>query len=120
MFKKISLKAKIIGGSCITLILLVIVGVIGVRATRSLMESNQWVVHTYEVIAEAKQILSTAVDMETGMRGYLLAGEDGFLDPYTRGKENFYRQIATLSKRVDDNPAQVRLLAEAKTRSMNG
>ncbi len=114
MFEKVSLKAKIIGASCATLVLLVIVGAIGVMAIRSLTESNKWVAHTYEVIAEAQQILSTAVDMETGMRGYLLAGKDDFLHPYTQGKENFYKQIATLSETVGDNPAQVRLLGEAK------
>ncbi len=114
MLKNISLKAKILGGSCVTLVLLVVVGIIGVRATGSLTENNKWVVHTYDVIADAKQILAMAVDMETGMRGYLLAGEDGFLDPYTHGKENFYKQVATLSKTVDDNPAQVQLLGEAK------
>ncbi|MCP4757393.1 MAG: chemotaxis protein [Proteobacteria bacterium] len=114
MFKSISLKVKILGLSCTILVLLVVVGLIGARATRSLSESNKWVVHTYEVIADAKQILATAVDMETGMRGYLLAGKDGFLDPYTRGKENFSKQIATLSETVDDNPAQVQLLGEVK------
>ena len=31
-------------------------------------------------------IEAAAVDMETGMRGYLLAGQEGFLDPYTDGR----------------------------------
>ena len=35
MFKNMSLKAKVIGGSCITLVLMVVVGIIGVRAMYS-------------------------------------------------------------------------------------
>ncbi|WP_240906059.1 CHASE3 domain-containing protein, partial [Thiorhodococcus mannitoliphagus] len=74
-----------------------------------------WVDHTYEVMATAEAILAAAVDMETGMRGYLLAGRDAFLEPYNNGKERFYALVASLSKTVDDNPAQVALLKEINT-----
>lgn len=57
-------------------------------------------------------ILGAAVDMETGMRGYLLAGEDGFLDPYTNGYKAFKKEVAELKETVSDNPAQVTLLTE--------
>ncbi len=75
-------------------------------------EATGWVKHTYKVIDEAKEILASAVDMETGMRGYLLAGQDGFLDPYRQGKQNFFEQLAALKKTVSDNPAQVTLVEE--------
>ena len=114
MWKKISLREKIIGGSCITLILMVILGIISINATTSLTDTNKWVNHTHEVIGDANNILASAVNMETGMRGYLLAGKEGFLNPYTQGKEDFRKEIASLSKTVDDNPAQVQLLREAK------
>ena len=39
-------------------------------------DTTGWVEHTSKVLAAAAQILANAVDMETGMRGYLLAGED--------------------------------------------
>jgi methyl-accepting chemotaxis protein len=70
--------------------------------------------HTYKVIAKAQAIVASAVDMETGMRGYLLAGEDQFLQPYNSGEKNFYLLINELSKTVSDNPAQVTLLNESK------
>ena len=78
-------------------------------------QTTQWVTHTYEVIAQAKQILAAAVDMETGMRGYLLAGEEGFLDPYNSGQKNFSAVIGELKNTVNDNPAQVKLLSEIET-----
>ena len=58
--------------------------------------------------------MTAAVDMETGMRGYLLARRDDFLAPYERGSIKFHELIAGLRKTVDDNPAQVQLLAEAE------
>ena len=77
-------------------------------------QNEEWVTHTYEVIEHANAILAAAVDMETGMRGYLLAGQEEFLAPYTGGAEQFYALIASLSETVNDNPAQVKLLAEAE------
>ena len=89
----------------------------GTRVSHDLevMHDNEtWVSHTHEVIAQANAILAAAVDMETGMRGYLLAGQEDFLAPYTSGSERFHTLIAGLSETVNDNPAQVQLLAETE------
>ncbi|WP_409201581.1 methyl-accepting chemotaxis protein [Leisingera sp. S132] len=37
----------------------------------------------------AKNLLAAAVDMETGMRGFLLAGEESFLTPFVQGTQRF-------------------------------
>lgn len=79
-----------------------------------LRELNVWVEHTYQVIGSAQAIVAAAVDMETGMRGFLLAGDDNFLQPYDQGKVSFYQLINELSETVADNPAQVSLLNESK------
>ncbi|MCH7711297.1 MAG: CHASE3 domain-containing protein [Proteobacteria bacterium] len=85
-----------------------------VEENLEIMKKNEeWVTHTYEVIAEANAILASAVDMETGMRGYLLAGQDAFLAPYEGGRKQFGELSASLQKTVNDNPAQVQLLKEA-------
>lgn len=76
---------------------------------------SQRVEHTYRVIATAQAIIAAAVDMETGMRGFLLAGKDEFLTPYINGKEQFYNLISQLSNTVSDNPAQIMLLGSAKS-----
>ncbi|MCP3901767.1 MAG: chemotaxis protein [Desulfobacteraceae bacterium] len=115
MFKNMGLKTKIILGSCVTLALMVVLGLISVNANKTLTQSNKLVDHTHVVIAEANSIIAAGVDMETGMRGYLLAGQEQFLDPYKGGRKNFYELIETLSKTVNDNPAQVQLLSEVKT-----
>ncbi len=78
------------------------------KISSKIVEKNvYWVEHTNNVIIEAKQLLIYAIDMETGMRGYLLTGSDDFLEPYNLGYKNFFKQIEHLSKKVSDNPAQV-------------
>jgi len=81
---------------------------------KELKQLNAWVEHTYKVIATAQTIVAAAVDMETGMRGYLLAGKEEFLEPYNQGKKQFYQKIVELKNTVSDNPAQVALLDESK------
>ncbi|NRA89126.1 MAG: CHASE3 domain-containing protein, partial [Rhizobiales bacterium] len=77
-------------------------------------DNEKWVSHTHKVIASANKMLAAAVDMETGMRGYLLAGEDAFLAPYTQGSKTFFKLVAGLTSTVSDNKAQVTLLNQMK------
>ena len=84
---------KMIAGNCAPLLFVVALGGVCLWSVGSLIKSTGWVDHTHEVIAEAKAIEASAVDMETGMRGYLLAGQDGFLDPYVNGGEQFTSKL---------------------------
>lgn len=83
-------------------------------SSSSSIEVQNWIEHTYKVIGVAHSIIASAVDMETGMRGFLLAGKDTFLEPFNAGKEQFYTTIKILTKLVSDNPSQVTLLNESK------
>ncbi len=112
LFKNLSLKAKMLFGGVAPLIFVVILGVIIYTSVSSLLRSNKWVDHTHNVIQKAMKIEAAAVDMETGMRGFLLAGKDEFLEPYDGGGKRFDALVASLKETVNDNPAQVKLLDE--------
>ena len=115
MFVNLKLRTKIMIGSCLPLILVVALGVITTNSVTSLLETNKMVDHTHMVIADAEKIQAAAVDMETGARGFLLAGEDQFLAPYTGGQETFKETLTHLQATVNDNFAQVQLLSEIST-----
>lgn len=69
-------------------------------------ENTKWTIHTYEVIVEAEKILVALVNMETGQRGYLLAGEENFLDPLRQGEKEFNEALASLKGKTSDNNTQ--------------
>ena len=48
--------------------------------------------------------------METGERGFLIAGRDEYLEPYTGGIKSYKRLLSETKELVNDNPAQVRRL----------
>jgi signal transduction histidine kinase len=44
--------------------------------------------------------------METGYRGFLLTGNESYLDPYSAGRERLPQTLSTLLRETADNPAQ--------------
>ena len=113
-FSSLKTKPKILIGICSPLILLVILGAVSGYSISSIVNTNRWVDHNRVVLAESAAIIGSAVDMETGMRGYLLAGKEGFLDPYKNGEKATYQRIASLKETVNDNPKQVERLEEVE------
>ncbi|WP_397453476.1 response regulator [Pseudomonas sp. NA-150] len=72
-----------------------------------LMSVIHWVEHTDSVINNANRAFKLSVDMETGMRGFLLTGDERFLDPYEVAKPNIRTELKSLEELVADNPPQV-------------
>jgi methyl-accepting chemotaxis protein len=112
MLSNLSFKSKLLSGYGLILSLMVIVSATVFLSVNSLEDEFGWVNHTHQVLDKASKIEASAVDMETGMRGYLLAGKKIFLEPYNNGEKSFDILLNELSKEVADNPAQVALLNE--------
>ncbi len=79
-----------------------------------LLNAMNWVEHTQRVIGNGNEIVKLAVDRETGMRGFLITGDDSFLAPYNLGRARLDAQIASLMELVADNPPQVERLRRVK------
>lgn len=84
----------------------VIIGVVGYRNITSLIETNQWVIHTNEVLRNINLCLSSMQDTETGQRGYIMTGVDSYLEPYSSGSTSAGDYIKTLRELTVDNPNQ--------------
>ncbi|QOY93439.1 response regulator [Massilia sp. UMI-21] len=62
--------------------------------------------HSERVIGNAQEVSKLAADMETGMRGYLLAGDEAFLSPYLLALQRVRSGLDGVAEMVADNPAQ--------------
>ncbi len=113
-FNNLKTRTKILIGASSPLILLVILAIIVISNLGSIVGTNKQVEHTYNVLDKASTIIGSAVDMETGMRGFLLAGKEEFLDPYKGGEKITYDSIAQLQRTVSDNPPQVARLKKVR------
>lgn len=61
---------------------------------------------SYVIIDEANTILISMLNMETGARGYAIAGKDEFLVPFHQGKEELLEHINKLKELTSDNGIQ--------------
>ncbi|CAN2049668.1 methyl-accepting chemotaxis protein [Candidatus Magnetomoraceae bacterium gMMP-1] len=113
--KNVGLRAKIMVGICVPLLLAVTLGILSMININKIVKTNEMVDHTHEVLKNATKIIASTVDMKTGMQGYLLAGKEGFLNPYKHGKKIIYKQIKSLQKNVSNNPKQVKRLSEVES-----
>jgi len=91
-------RTKILTGSGILLAFILLLGGVSYFNISSIVTTNEQVNHTHVVLSKAEGIISSAVDMETGMRGYLLAGKRFFLTPYRSGEISAYEKINQLKK----------------------
>ncbi|MBX8496430.1 response regulator [Pseudomonas cichorii] len=72
-----------------------------------LLSVIQWVEHTDRVLNSTNRAMKLSIDMETGMRGFLLTGQENFLDPYEVAKPLLKAELKNLEELVFDNPTQV-------------
>ncbi len=68
-FSNLKTKPKILIGICSPMVLLLILGGISVYNINTIVDTNEQVSHTFEVLGKSADIVGSAVDMETGMRG---------------------------------------------------
>ncbi len=83
---KWTIGTKIGTGFALALLALLLVGIVSYRSTNVLITSSQSVAHTHEVLERLRLLLATLRDGESGQRGYLITGEDPYLEPYTTAK----------------------------------
>lgn len=88
--------------------------VVSYRAARALQANYQSVSHTYEVLAVIQQIEPALVDAETSQRGYIITGEDRYLEPYVRAVRSAEDGIAKFESLTQDNPHQQRRVPELR------
>jgi len=96
-------------------VLIVIVGVamtLNYRNLSFIEQTNRWTSHTHDVLNAMSRVGAAMVDQETGVRGYLIGGEDKFLDPYRKGIEAYEAAFAEAKRLTSDNGAQQERLAE--------
>jgi CheY-like chemotaxis protein/CHASE3 domain sensor protein len=89
------------------------VGFIALLTARSLQTRSiaaARVTHTLQSIEQLQNILSLAKDAETGQRGFLLTGEDPYLEPFVNAKAQLPGEIGKTQELVAGDPVQVQRL----------
>jgi signal transduction histidine kinase len=62
--------------------------------------------HSEQVLVNANELERLVVDLETGQRGFVITGQERFLEPWQTARTSFPKQAGTLERLVADNPEQ--------------
>jgi methyl-accepting chemotaxis protein len=109
-FSQWTLRQQFIAVVVMVSALICLIVTLAVRSTRRFTGTAIAVEHSYEVINGLERVLSTAKDAETGQRGYVLTGDDSYLEPYREAQGHIDAELTRLRGLVADNPAQTRQL----------
>ncbi len=111
MFHPLKVGHKIIIGYLTILILMIGMTTVLLFNLKHLTEDFTFLVeHDQPVLANAYQLAKLVVDMETGQRGFLLTGQQEFLQPYRNGRKQFAILLNIEKQLISENPAQVAVL----------
>ena len=94
-----------LGFAAVALVLSAVIATGSLSLTR-FSEASGWNTHTYEVLEETTGILGSLVNIETGQRGFLVAGQDEFLEPLIAGKKAFVKHFDEGKRLTSDNATQ--------------
>ena len=92
--------------SVISVLILVFSSTASFLSIQSLLDSNWWVNHTYEVIYNLNGVKAEMVDAQTSVRGFLLTGKKDFLKQYNNMESHTDSYIEKVAELTSDNAKQ--------------
>lgn len=95
---------KIGTGFGLALAILAVIGFTAYRSIDKLTGTADLVDHTHQIMEALESVMSTMKDAETGQRGFLLTGEDNYLEPYLSARSAIDAEVKTLRELTKDNP----------------
>ena len=105
---------KIAAGFTLSFVSLVAIGTVAYRSLNSLTNTSHLVTHTHQVLEHIAEVLSLLKDAETGQRGYLITGDETYLEPYRRALDGLPKVVKELRELTADNANQLKRMDEAE------
>lgn len=93
-------------GVIFILVILITNVVVSYRATNNLIDNERLVIRAHIVLAGLESMLSSLRDAETGGRGYILTGNENYLESYKHALGRINAHLDNLNDLLDDNLAQ--------------
>ena len=87
---------------------------ISVRQSERVRNTSESVNRTQVIIQHIQRLVMTALDNETGARGYVISGKNDFLEPLHQSATTFTIEIVKLEELLNNNPLLLNLLDSMK------
>src|SRR6478672_457512 len=107
-------KRNLIISTGASIVILILSSITSYLSIKNLLESNNMVSHTHEVIYNLNAAKMTMTEAQTGVRGYLITGESRFLDSHRNSEVETREYLQRLQDLTIDNAAQQASLRQLK------
>jgi methyl-accepting chemotaxis protein len=114
IFSNWTVGRRLVAGFGLSALTLVVVAVVSYRNANLLIENDALVERSHQIRLQLADLLSELKDAETGQRGYVITGDDNYLEPYKRALTGIDVTLADFQKLTADSPDQQRRLASAR------
>jgi len=101
-------------GLAVVLLFFVASGFVAYRNVEMLRSNSEKIWHSHDVLVAIDELMSTTQDAETGQRGYLLTGNDRYLQPYQAAVTEVMSRADAVGVLTHDNVTQQGNLAVLK------
>jgi methyl-accepting chemotaxis protein len=105
---------KIAIGFAISFLLLLGIGAVAYRSINALTTTSYWVTHSHDVLEDVTGLVGELTDAETGQRGFVITGDDAYLEPYEAAIVSVPKLLKHLRGLSADNPNQQKRVAAAE------
>ena len=112
MFANLSISQKLYAGFGVVLLIILILVLSTWRGFAEVDSSVKRNIHTYDVLNASASLLTSLINIETGMRGFAITGGEQFLAPLNEGERSFQQHLAQLRRLTADNPKQQQRLSQ--------
>ncbi len=103
-------------GFAAVLAVFVVVALLAAAALRRAEDSGRLLLHTEQVLTQIEAILARCVEAETGTRGFILTGDEQFLEPLKAADRTLRQHLNELAALTVDNPRQQQRVELLRTR----
>ncbi len=103
---KLALERQIQLVFIIALLVLLLLGYFAYRSANSMTEALSWEKHTQDVLLKLDGTLILAMDVENGGRGFVVTGNETYLEPFNQSEQKIEQNLTELRRLVSDNPKQ--------------
>ena len=100
---------KVTAGFALSFVLLVGVGVVAYQSITALAKTSYAVTHTHVVLEHLTSVVNVLKDAETGQRGFVITGDEAYLEPYRSAVDALPSTLEQTAQRPDDDVCLPRL-----------
>jgi methyl-accepting chemotaxis protein len=105
---------KIAIGFAVSFLLLLGIGGVAYRSIDAITKTSYWVTHTHNVLEHLTALVSQLKDAETGQRGFVITGDETYLEPYEAAIVSVPKLLKDLRELTADNANQQKRIAAAE------